>query len=96
MAPVVLDGGHPVCVRRAAFQNADEIDVVSGVGLNRQNGRAKILEGEAGVGQARGAPFVLLDALNDSGEGQPSLQMIDSTIVRAHQHAAGAQRRNCR
>ncbi len=36
---------------------------------------------------------VLLAALNDSGEGRDSLQMIDSTIVRAHQHAAGAQKK---
>ena len=36
---------------------------------------------------------VLLAALNDSGEGQDSVQMIDSTIVRAHQHAAGAQKK---
>lgn len=36
---------------------------------------------------------VLLAALNDSGEGQDSLQMIDSTIVRAHQHAAGAKKK---
>ena len=40
-----------------------------------------------------GAWDVLLAALNDSGEGQDSLQMIDSTIVRAHQHAAGAQKK---
>ena len=36
---------------------------------------------------------VLLVALNESGEGQDSVQMIDSTIVRAHQHAAGAQKK---
>ena len=36
---------------------------------------------------------VILEALNDSGEGQDSVQMIDSTIVRAHQHAAGAQKK---
>ncbi len=36
---------------------------------------------------------VMLEALNDSGEGQDSLQMIDSTIVRAHQHAAGAKKK---
>ena len=36
---------------------------------------------------------VLLAALNESGEGQDSLQMVDSTIVRAHQHAAGAQKK---
>lgn len=35
---------------------------------------------------------VLLAALNDSGQGQDSVQMIDSTIVRAHQHAAGARK----
>jgi transposase len=35
---------------------------------------------------------VLLAALNESGEGQDSLQMIDSTIVRADQHAAAAQK----
>ncbi|MDO8360529.1 MAG: IS5 family transposase [Devosia sp.] len=35
---------------------------------------------------------VLLAALNESGEGQDSVQMIDSTIVRAHQHAAGAKK----
>lgn len=35
---------------------------------------------------------VLLQALNDSGEGQDSVQMIDSTLVRAHQHAAGAKK----
>ncbi len=36
---------------------------------------------------------VMLAALNDSGAGQDSLQMIDSTFVRAHQHAAGAQKK---
>jgi transposase len=36
---------------------------------------------------------VLLAALNESGAGQDSVQMIDSTIVRAHQHAAGAQKK---
>ena len=35
---------------------------------------------------------VLLAALNESGEGQDSVQMVDSTIVRAHQHAAGAKK----
>jgi transposase len=34
---------------------------------------------------------VLLEALNETGEGKDSIQMIDSTIVRAHQHAAGAK-----
>jgi len=32
---------------------------------------------------------VMLEALNESGAGKDSLQMIDSTVVRAHQHAAG-------
>ncbi len=36
---------------------------------------------------------VMLAALNDSGAGQDSVQMIDSTIVRAHQHSAGAQKK---
>jgi transposase len=36
---------------------------------------------------------VMLAALNESGQGQDSVQMIDSTIVRAHQHAAGAQKK---
>ncbi len=36
---------------------------------------------------------VMLAALNESGAGQDSVQMIDSTIVRAHQHAAGAQKK---
>ena len=35
---------------------------------------------------------VILEALNDSGGGQDTVQMIDSTIVRAHQHAAGAKK----
>jgi transposase len=35
---------------------------------------------------------VILEALNETGEGQDSVQMIDSTIVRAHQHSAGAKR----
>jgi transposase len=33
----------------------------------------------------------MLEALNASGAVQSSVQMIDSTIVRAHQHAAGAK-----
>jgi transposase len=36
---------------------------------------------------------VLLATLNDSGAGQDSVQMIDSTIIRAHQHAAGAKKK---
>jgi transposase len=34
---------------------------------------------------------VLLAALNESGVAQDSVQMIDSTIVRAQQHSAGAK-----
>jgi transposase len=34
----------------------------------------------------------MLEALNATGAAQSSVQMIDSTIVRAHQHAAGAKR----
>ena len=33
----------------------------------------------------------MLEALNATGAAQSSVQMIDSTIVRAHQHAAGAK-----
>ena len=36
---------------------------------------------------------VLLAALNETGQGQDSVQMIDSTIIRAHQHAAGAKKK---
>jgi len=39
---------------------------------------------------------VMLEALNESGQGQDSVQMIDSTIVRAHQHAAGAKKKAIR
>ena len=35
---------------------------------------------------------VILEALNDTDSGQYAVQMIDSTIVRAHQHAAGAKK----
>ena len=35
---------------------------------------------------------VILEALNDGGGGRDTVQMIDSTIVRAHQHAAGAKK----
>jgi transposase len=35
---------------------------------------------------------VILEAVNDADESQSSLQMIDSTIVRAHQHSAGAKK----
>lgn len=34
---------------------------------------------------------LLLEAFNDSGGGSPSLQMIDSTIIRAHHCSAGAK-----
>lgn len=34
----------------------------------------------------------MLEALNASNEAQASVQMIDSTVVRAHQHAAGAKK----
>ena len=34
---------------------------------------------------------LILEALNESGDGQPSLQMIDSTVIRAHQCSAGAK-----
>ena len=34
---------------------------------------------------------VLLDALNESGSVPDSVQMIDSTIIRAHHQAAGAK-----
>jgi transposase len=39
---------------------------------------------------------VILEALNETGQGQDSVQMIDSTIVRAHQHAAGALKKGIR
>ncbi len=32
---------------------------------------------------------VMLEALNEAGAGHGSVQMIDSTIIRAQQHAAG-------
>jgi transposase len=35
----------------------------------------------------------MLEALNATGAAHSSVQVIDSTIVRAHQHAAGAKRR---
>jgi len=34
---------------------------------------------------------LVLEAFNDSGGGKPSLQMIDSTIIRAHHCSAGAK-----
>ncbi len=36
---------------------------------------------------------VILEAMNESGAGQDSVQMIDSTVIRAHQHSAGAKKR---
>ncbi len=39
---------------------------------------------------------VILDALNREGGGLDAVQMIDSTVVRAHQHAAGAKKRALR
>ncbi|WP_371136225.1 transposase [Devosia sp.] len=35
---------------------------------------------------------VILEAFNETGAGNDSVQIIDSTIIRAHQHAAGAQK----
>ena len=43
---------------------------------------------------------VMLAALNETahegGVGRDSVQMVDSTIVRAHQHSAGAQKKRMR
>ena len=39
---------------------------------------------------------VMLEAVNDPGTGHHSVQMIDSTIIRAHQHAAGALKKGIR
>lgn len=39
---------------------------------------------------------VMLEALNRAGEDHAGVQMIDSTIVRAHQHAAGALKKGMR
>lgn len=39
---------------------------------------------------------VMLEKLNDAGAGRDSVQMIDSTIIRAHHHAAGALKRGIR
>jgi len=36
---------------------------------------------------------VILEGLNESGEGQDSVQMVDSSVIRAHQHAAGAKKK---
>jgi transposase len=39
---------------------------------------------------------VMLEALNETGEGHAGVQMIDSTIIRAYQHAAGALKKGIR
>ena len=35
---------------------------------------------------------VMLEALNETGAGNDSVQMIDSTIIRAHQHAGALKK----
>jgi transposase len=35
---------------------------------------------------------LILEAMNEAGTDQDSVQMIDSTVIRAHQHSAGAKR----
>ena len=39
---------------------------------------------------------VLLETMNETVEGHGSVQMIDSTIIRAHQHAAGGVKKGIR
>ena len=39
---------------------------------------------------------VMLEALNETGTGHDSVQMIDSTIIRTNQHAAGALKKGIR
>jgi len=39
---------------------------------------------------------VMLEKLNEASADRNSVQMIDSTIIRAHQHAAGALKRGLR
>jgi transposase len=39
---------------------------------------------------------VMLEALNDAAKSPQSLQLIDSSIIRAHQHAAGALKKGIR
>ena len=39
---------------------------------------------------------VMLERLNEADTGRDSVQMIDSTIIRAHQHAAGALKKGMR
>jgi transposase len=41
---------------------------------------------------AAGVWHAMLDALNATGVASSSVQMIDSTVVRAHPHAAGSKR----
>lgn len=53
MAPIVGDRDHAIGVRRASLDDRVEIDLVSGMGLNRHHNGAKVLDGQAGVGQAR-------------------------------------------
>ncbi len=35
---------------------------------------------------------LILEAMNESRMGQDSVQMIDSTVIRAHRHSAGAKK----
>jgi len=35
---------------------------------------------------------LILEAMNETDTGQDSVQMIDSSIIRAHQHSAGAKK----
>lgn len=39
---------------------------------------------------------VMLEKLNETGAGGASVQTIDSTVIRAHQHVAGALKRGMR
>lgn len=39
---------------------------------------------------------VMLEAMNETGAGHDSVRMIDSTTIRAHQHAAGALKKGMR
>ncbi len=41
---------------------------------------------------ASGVFDLFLEAMNESALGQDSVQMIDSSIIRAHQHSAGAKK----
>ncbi|MFC0634967.1 hypothetical protein [Brevundimonas balnearis] len=53
MAPIVADRGHAIGVRRASLDDCVEVDLMPAMGLNRHHNGAKVLEGQAGVGQAR-------------------------------------------